>query len=140
MSIPSTITSTTRKLSQQQGWGSDGIKVVPLGAVPARLAAMERGELDGMVVEAATGADAGELSETARRASDRHVSHVLGALGAEPLGGQLVGRPERAVEEDRVGVRRRRLLKIALVKRDLAGQAAGERVGGCHRQSQRVAS
>ena len=45
----------TRKLSQQQGWGPDGIKVVPLGAVPARLAAMERGELDGMVVEAATG-------------------------------------------------------------------------------------
>jgi NitT/TauT family transport system substrate-binding protein len=45
----------TRKLSQQQGWGPDGIKVVPLGAVPARLAAMERGELDGMVVESATG-------------------------------------------------------------------------------------
>src|SRR5947209_19933097 len=34
----------TRKLSQQQGWGTEGIKVVPLGAVPARLAAMERGE------------------------------------------------------------------------------------------------
>jgi ABC-type nitrate/sulfonate/bicarbonate transport system substrate-binding protein len=45
----------TRKLSQQQGWGNDGIKVVPLGAVPARLAAMERGELDGMVIESATG-------------------------------------------------------------------------------------
>ena len=45
----------TRKLSQQQGWGSDGIQVLPLGAVPARLAAMERGELDGMVIEAATG-------------------------------------------------------------------------------------
>jgi NitT/TauT family transport system substrate-binding protein len=45
----------TRKLSQQQGWGSDGIQVMPLGAVPARLAAMERGELDGMVIEAATG-------------------------------------------------------------------------------------
>jgi NitT/TauT family transport system substrate-binding protein len=40
----------TRKLSQQQGWGN-----VPLGAVPARLAAMERGELDGMVIESATG-------------------------------------------------------------------------------------
>src|SRR5262245_12093504 len=44
----------TRKLSQQQGWGPDGIQVLPLGAVPARLAAMERGELDGMVIEAAT--------------------------------------------------------------------------------------
>ncbi len=45
----------TRKLSQQQGWGHDGIQVMPLGAVPARLAAMERGELDGMVIESATG-------------------------------------------------------------------------------------
>jgi ABC-type nitrate/sulfonate/bicarbonate transport system substrate-binding protein len=45
----------TRKLSQQQGWGHDGIQVLPLGAVPARLAAMERGELDGMVIESATG-------------------------------------------------------------------------------------
>src|SRR5882724_111079 len=34
-----------RKLSQQQGWGTDGITVLPLGAVPARLAAMERNEL-----------------------------------------------------------------------------------------------
>jgi NitT/TauT family transport system substrate-binding protein len=44
----------TRKLSQQQGWGPEGIQVLPLGAVPARLAAMERNELDGMVIEAAT--------------------------------------------------------------------------------------
>jgi ABC-type nitrate/sulfonate/bicarbonate transport system substrate-binding protein len=44
----------TRKLSQQQGWGLDGIKIAALGAVPARLAAMERNELDGMVIESAT--------------------------------------------------------------------------------------
>ena len=44
----------TRKLSQQQGWGREGIQVLPLGAVPARLAAMERNELDGMVIESAT--------------------------------------------------------------------------------------
>ena len=30
--------------------------------------------------------------------------HVVGALGAEPLGGQLVARPERSVEEHAVGV------------------------------------
>ena len=45
----------TRKLAQQQGWGPDGIQVMALGAVPARLAAMERNELDGMVIESATG-------------------------------------------------------------------------------------
>jgi ABC-type nitrate/sulfonate/bicarbonate transport system substrate-binding protein len=44
----------TRKLAQQQGWGHDGITVLPTGAVPARLALMERGELDGMVIESAT--------------------------------------------------------------------------------------
>lgn len=44
-----------RELSRQQGWGSDGIKVMALGQVQARLAAIQRGELDGMVIEAATG-------------------------------------------------------------------------------------
>src|SRR5437667_2102141 len=44
----------TRKLSQAQGWGPDGIQVMALGAVPARFAAMERNELDGMVIESAT--------------------------------------------------------------------------------------
>ncbi len=44
----------TRKLSDKQGWGPDGIKVLPLGAVPARLAAIERGEMEGMVIESAT--------------------------------------------------------------------------------------
>lgn len=45
----------TRELSRQQGWGNDGIKVEALGSVQARLAAMTRGELDGFVIELATG-------------------------------------------------------------------------------------
>jgi ABC-type nitrate/sulfonate/bicarbonate transport system substrate-binding protein len=44
-----------RELSRQQGWGSDGIKILALGQMQARLAAIQRGELDGMVLEAATG-------------------------------------------------------------------------------------
>src|SRR5262249_8128335 len=44
-----------RELSRQQGWGSDGIKVMALGQMQARLAAIQRGELDGMVIETATG-------------------------------------------------------------------------------------
>ncbi|HEY2183907.1 MAG TPA: ABC transporter substrate-binding protein [Xanthobacteraceae bacterium] len=44
-----------RELSRQQGWGSDGIHILALGQVQARLAAVQRGELDGMVTEAATG-------------------------------------------------------------------------------------
>jgi ABC-type nitrate/sulfonate/bicarbonate transport system substrate-binding protein len=53
----------TRELSRQQGWGSDGIKVEALGAAQARLAAMGRGELDGEVIESATGF---ELEEQGR--------------------------------------------------------------------------
>jgi NitT/TauT family transport system substrate-binding protein len=52
-----------RELSRQQGWGADGIVIVPLGQMQARLAAMDRGELDGTVQEAANGY---ELEETGR--------------------------------------------------------------------------
>jgi NitT/TauT family transport system substrate-binding protein len=45
----------TRELSRQQGWGRDGIKVEALGSAQARLAAMSRGELDGVVIESANG-------------------------------------------------------------------------------------
>jgi NitT/TauT family transport system substrate-binding protein len=44
-----------RELSRQQGWGSDGIRILALGQMQGRLAAIQRGELDGMVIEAATG-------------------------------------------------------------------------------------
>jgi NitT/TauT family transport system substrate-binding protein len=44
-----------RELSRQQGWGNDGIQVLALGGVPSRLAAIQRGELDGLVIETATG-------------------------------------------------------------------------------------
>lgn len=52
-----------RELSRQQGWGSNGIGIAALGQMQARLAAMDRGELDGMVIEAATGY---ELEENGR--------------------------------------------------------------------------
>src|SRR6202051_506467 len=53
-----------RELSRQQGWGSDGIKILPLGQIQARLAAMERGELDGSVQEAANGYELEEAGRT----------------------------------------------------------------------------
>src|SRR5262250_3770020 len=46
-----------RELSRQQGWGSDGMQILALGQMQARLAAMDRGELDGLVLEAANGYD-----------------------------------------------------------------------------------
>ncbi|MFL4985550.1 MAG: ABC transporter substrate-binding protein [Xanthobacteraceae bacterium] len=53
-----------RELSRQQGWGSTGIQVAPLGQMQARLAAMDRGELDGTVQEAANGYDLEEAGKT----------------------------------------------------------------------------
>jgi len=44
-----------RELSRQQGFGSDGIRILALGSIQARLAALERGELDATVQEAANG-------------------------------------------------------------------------------------
>src|SRR4029077_21094128 len=51
------------ELSRQQGWCSDGIQILALGQMQARLAAIQRGELDGMVIESATGY---ELEEAGR--------------------------------------------------------------------------
>jgi len=53
-----------RELSRQQGWGSNGIHVAPLGQMQARLAAMDRGELDGTVQEAANGYELEEAGKT----------------------------------------------------------------------------
>src|SRR5215468_6476892 len=53
-----------RELSRQQGWGSDGIQILALGQMQARLAAIQRGELDGMVIEAATGYELEEAGRT----------------------------------------------------------------------------
>src|SRR4051794_17422799 len=53
-----------RELSRQQGWGSNGIQVAPLGQMQARLAAMDRGELDGTVQEAANGYELEEAGKT----------------------------------------------------------------------------
>jgi ABC-type nitrate/sulfonate/bicarbonate transport system substrate-binding protein len=43
-----------RELSRQQGWGSNGMQLVPLGAIPTQIAAMKNGEIDGMILEFTT--------------------------------------------------------------------------------------
>jgi len=53
-----------RELSRQQGWGATGIGIAALGQMQARLAAMDRGELDGMVLEAANGYEFEEAGRT----------------------------------------------------------------------------
>jgi ABC-type nitrate/sulfonate/bicarbonate transport system substrate-binding protein len=42
------------ELSRQQGWGSDGIEVTPLGATAAQFAALKTHQIDGLVADIAT--------------------------------------------------------------------------------------
>jgi NitT/TauT family transport system substrate-binding protein len=44
-----------RELSRQLGFGSNGIEPVALGAMPAMLAAMKRGQIDGVVLSSSQG-------------------------------------------------------------------------------------
>ena len=44
-----------RELSRQMGWGSNGIETVALGAIGAQLAALKRGQVDGVVLSASQG-------------------------------------------------------------------------------------
>lgn len=43
------------ELSRRQGWGSDGIITVPMGATEARIAAMDSGQIDGTAQDASVG-------------------------------------------------------------------------------------
>jgi NitT/TauT family transport system substrate-binding protein len=44
-----------RELSRQLGWGSDGIEPVALGAMTAMVAALKRGQIDGVILSASQG-------------------------------------------------------------------------------------
>jgi ABC-type nitrate/sulfonate/bicarbonate transport system substrate-binding protein len=48
------------ELMLQQGWGKDGLKMIPLGSFSAQTAALKTKQIDGMIVEAGT---AGRLEE-----------------------------------------------------------------------------
>ncbi len=54
----STVNSLTAwlvsELSRQQGWGPNGIDVVPLGATPGQFAALKTHQIDGLVADIAT--------------------------------------------------------------------------------------
>ncbi len=41
-----------QNLSRQEGWGTDGIKLAPLGTTAAQMAALKTKQIDGMIVEA----------------------------------------------------------------------------------------
>ena len=53
-----------RELSRKEGWGNDGMKILALGSVDARIAAMKTGQLDATVQEAATGYELAEQGRT----------------------------------------------------------------------------
>ena len=52
-----------RELSRRLGWGSDGIRTVPLGAISAQLAALKSGQVDGFVMSSSQGLMLEQLNE-----------------------------------------------------------------------------
>jgi NitT/TauT family transport system substrate-binding protein len=44
-----------RKLSELQGWGPNGVRTVPLGALPSNIAALQAGQVEGFVMSASVG-------------------------------------------------------------------------------------
>ncbi len=56
VSTPSSLTYfLSRRLAAEQGWGPDGITAVPLGRLPAQLAAAKRGSTDAFVMSVDVG-------------------------------------------------------------------------------------
>jgi ABC-type nitrate/sulfonate/bicarbonate transport system substrate-binding protein len=56
VSTPGSLTAwLVQDLSQHQGWGLDGIRLVYIGAEQSRVAGLRAGELGGIVVDLATG-------------------------------------------------------------------------------------
>jgi ABC-type nitrate/sulfonate/bicarbonate transport system substrate-binding protein len=47
----------TTQVSRRQGWGNDGIDIKPMGAMPGQVAALARGDIDGLVTDIATALD-----------------------------------------------------------------------------------
>jgi NitT/TauT family transport system substrate-binding protein len=43
--------------SRRQGWGANGIQIVPMGAMVAQIAALRRGDIDGIVMDVSTALD-----------------------------------------------------------------------------------
>ena len=60
-----------RELSRQQGWGPDGIKIVPLGSTETQVAALRTHQIDGMIVEA----------NAAFQLEEQGIGHVLVQFG-----------------------------------------------------------
>jgi ABC-type nitrate/sulfonate/bicarbonate transport system substrate-binding protein len=73
--------------SRQQGWGPHGIDIVPMGPMPGQLAALARGDIDGVVTDIATAfvlEQAGKariLTRFGQLVKDFHV-HVIYATNA----------------------------------------------------------
>jgi len=49
--------------SRQQGWGPNGIDIVPMGAMPGQLSALERGDIDGAMTDVSTALELEKLAK-----------------------------------------------------------------------------
>lgn len=52
-----------RELSRRMGWGSDGIRMVPLGTITGQIAGLKSGQVDGFIMSASVGYMLNEKNE-----------------------------------------------------------------------------
>jgi NitT/TauT family transport system substrate-binding protein len=53
----------TSETSRQQGWGPNGIDIAPMGSMQPQIAALERGDIDGVVTDISTALDLERLGK-----------------------------------------------------------------------------
>jgi ABC-type nitrate/sulfonate/bicarbonate transport system substrate-binding protein len=87
--------------SKRQGWGPDGIAIAPMGAMPGQIAALKRGDIDGLITDLGNALDleqnkAGRILVRFSDITDFHI-HVIFAtdtlIAAKPaaISGFLAG-------------------------------------------------
>src|SRR5207247_2009847 len=79
--------------SRRQGWGPKGIEIAPMGAMPGQIAALKRGDIDGVIMDIGNAFDLEKRGEgrILVRFNDIRDFHIHVIFAADKL---IAGKPE----------------------------------------------
>ena len=120
--------------SRRQGWGADGIQIQPMGAMPGQIAALKRGDIDGVIMDIGNAFDLekrgdGRILVRFGDIKDFHI-HVIFATDKV-----IAGKPE-AVRGFLEGLVRDHRLHARQQGRDRGDRHGGDQQERGHRQPQ----
>ena len=112
--------------SRRQGWGPKGIEIAPMGAMPGQIAALKRGDIDGVIMDIGNAFDLEKRGEgrILVRFTDIKDFHIHVIFATDKL---IAGKPEAAARVPQGLVRDHR------VHAQEQGRDRGDRQGG-HQQ------